>query len=63
MKKTKQLKRNIIDFTDIDLSKVYEIVELNGLNSSAQNIVKLSIDTLTKLSYSEDFESLTGLKV
>jgi hypothetical protein len=63
MKKTKQLKRNIVNFEGIDLSRVYYITEKNGLKSGANDIVKLCVDVFNKVSYSEDFESLTGLNV
>jgi hypothetical protein len=52
----------MINFEGIDLSRVYEITENNGLKSGANDIVKLCVDVFNKVSYSEDFESLTGLK-
>jgi hypothetical protein len=52
----------MVNFEGIDLSRIYEVTEKNRLKSGANDIVKLCIDVFNKVSYSEDFESLTGLK-
>jgi hypothetical protein len=56
------LKRNIVDFNGVDLTRINHILDLNDKKNGVDTLVKVSIEIVDKMSYSEDFESLTGLK-
>jgi hypothetical protein len=45
----RQLKKNIIDFSDIDLTNILKITEINGLKDDANSLVKLAFELINRL--------------
>ena len=45
----RQLKKNIIDFSDIDLTNILKITEINGLKEDANNLVKLAFKLVDQM--------------
>jgi hypothetical protein len=58
----KQLSKNIVDFNGVDLTRINHILDLNDKKNGVDTLVKVAVEIVDKMSYSEDFESLTGLK-
>jgi len=54
--------QNFVDFREIDLTRISHILELNNEPRGITELVKVAIEIVDKMSYSEDFESLTGFK-
>jgi hypothetical protein len=45
----RQLKKNIIDFSEIDLTNILMITENNGLKDDANSLVKLAFKLINRL--------------
>jgi hypothetical protein len=45
----RQLKKNIIDFSEIDLTNILKITEINGLKEDANNLVKLAFKLVDQM--------------
>ena len=45
----RQLKKNIIDFSNIDLTNILMITENNGLKDDANSLVKLAFELINRL--------------
>ena len=45
----RQLKKNIIDFSDIDLTNILMITEINGLKEDANSLVKLAFKLVNQI--------------
>ena len=45
----RQLKKNIIDFSNIDLTNILMITENNGLKDDANSLVKLAFEFINRL--------------
>ena len=58
----KKLSKNIVNFNGIDLTRINHILDINDKKNGVDTLVKVAIEIVIQMSYSEDFESLTGLK-
>ena len=45
----RQLKKNIIDFSEIDLTNILKITEINGLKEDANSLVKLAFKLVDQI--------------
>ena len=45
----RQLKKNMIDFSEIDLTNILKITEINGLKEDANNLVKLAFKLVDQM--------------
>jgi len=61
-KRKSELSNNIVNFKDIDLTRINHILDVNNAYVHVDVLVKTAIDIASQMSYSEDFENLTGLK-